>query len=249
MGYTVRQVARLSGVTIRTLHHYDAAGLVRPRRTASGYRSYEREDLERLQQVLFFKELGLGLLAIKAILDEPGFDREKALHEHRRLLILRKERLERLIGAVDGTVEAMKEGYEMDERSLFDGFDPSEYEDEVRRRWGHTEAYRESKARTRGYTKADWKAVAKEQTDLLKGIAGLSDRRPDDAGVLEAVGQMHRFINERFYSCSLDMFRSLGDLAVDDERFKATYEGIRPGFSAFMHAAVSAYCDRKGQRV
>ncbi len=245
MGYTVKAVAELAGVSIRALHHYDAIGLVRPgERTQAGYRVYSRGDLERLQQVLFFKELGFGLGEIKAILERPDFDRRQALRDHRELLKHRRDRIERLIRAVERTIESMEEGTMLDETAWFDGFDPGPYEEEARQRWGHTAAYEESRVRTASYTQADWEAVAAEQSGILGGIAAVADRRPDDPEVLLAVGRMHSFISERFYACSLEMFRGLGDLAVSDPRFTETFEKLRPGLAAFYAAAVQAYCDQ-----
>ncbi len=245
MGHTVKAVAQLAGVTIRTLHHYDAIGLVRPgERTESGYRVYGRRDLERLQQVLFFKELGFGLAEIKEILERPDFDRRQALLDHRELLTHRKDRIERLIKAVEQTLESMEEGTMLEESVWFDGFDHSRYEEEARQRWGHTDAYRESRERTAAYTEADWSGVAAEQTGILKEIAALADRRPDDPDVLQTIGRMHSLISERFYACSVEMFRGIGELAVTDSRFTATYEKLRPGLAAFYASAVRAYCDR-----
>ena len=247
MGYTVKAVAALAGVSVRTLHHYDAIGLVHPdARTEAGYRIYSRSDLERLQQVLFFKELGLGLDEIREILARPGFDRRQALLDHRELLCSRKDRIERLIRAVDRTIASMEEGNALDEKVMFDGFDAGQYEEEVRRRWGHTAAYKESRERTQGYTQADWDVILKEQTGILRGIAALADRRPDDPEVVAAIQRMHTFINDRFYLCPVEMFRGLGDLAVDDGRFTETYEKLQPGLAAFYQKAVHAYCDQAG---
>ena len=245
MAYTVKAVSDLAGVSIRTLHHYDAIGLVRPReRTEAGYRLYGRSDLERLQQVLFFKELGFGLEEIREIFDRPDFDRRRALLDHHELLTHRKDRIERLIRAVERTLEGMEEGKTVEERVWFDGFDATQYEEEARQRWGHTAAYKESRERAAAYSQADWEAIGSEQTSILRDIASLADRDPADPEVLAAVGRMHRFINERFYTCSLEMFRGLGDLAVSDSRFTETYEKLRPGLPAFYKEAVAAYCAR-----
>ena len=245
MAQTVKAVAELAGVSVRTLHHYDAIGLVRPGgRTEGGYRVYSQRDLERLQQVLFFKELGLGLGEIKKVLDRPGFDRRQALLDHRDLLSRRRDRLGRLIAAVERTLQSMEEGVPMEGNVMFDGFSAAEYEEEVRQRWGETAAYKESRERTKDYTAGDWDAVFTEQTAILQAIAALADRPADDPAVLAEIGRMHRFISERFYACPPQMYRGLGDLAVADERFKRTYEKLRPGLSQFMRQAVHAYCDK-----
>src|SRR4029453_2200639 len=123
MAYTVKRIAEIAGVSVRTLHHYDEIGLLKPSsHSAAGYRLYEEKDLERLQQVLFFKEPGFDLKEIKRILSDPAFDRRKALGEHRKLLLERQERFGRLIQSVDRTLVAMQRGIPMNAK-MFDGFD------------------------------------------------------------------------------------------------------------------------------
>lgn len=244
MAYTVKTVSEIAGISIRTLHHYDDIGLLRPaQRTASGYRLYTEEDLERLQQVLFFRELGFGLHEIKDIIDSPGFDRRQALLKHRQLLLERRERLTRLVQLVDRTLDAMEGGIKMDEKERFDGFDQAQFEEEVRRRWGETKEYEESTRRARGYTKADWAAIQEDGHQILQQIASLMDRAPLDPEVQEWIGRHHKQINDRFYTCSPEVYRGLGDLYVEDERFKAYFERIKPGMARFMRAAMHAYCD------
>ena len=245
VGYSVKRVADLAGVSVRTMHHYDAIGLVCPHeRSGAGYRIYSRADLERLQQVLFFRELGLALEEIKAIVEDPAFDRRQALLDHRELLSHRRDRIDRLIRAVDRTLASMREGTELEERIMFDGFDNVAYAEEARQRWGHTEAYKESQRRTARYSEADWTAIQAEQTDILRQIADLADRAPGEPEVQRAVQRMHAFIDELFYTCSRDVFRGIGDLAAEDERFTATYEKLRPGLAAFFQQAVHIYCER-----
>ncbi|MDB4896575.1 MAG: MerR family transcriptional regulator, partial [Firmicutes bacterium] len=130
MPHTVKVVAELTGITVRMLHHYDKIGLLKPAQvSAAGYRLYTDRDLERLQQVLFFRELGFALAEIKAIVDSPGFDRKRALLEHRRFLMERQTRLGRLIHSVNQTIMSIERGIPMSERELFEGFDPAPYEE------------------------------------------------------------------------------------------------------------------------
>lgn len=247
MAHTVKAVADLAGVSVRTLHHYDEIGLLKPGQvSASGYRLYDEADLERLQQVLFFKELGFGLSEIKAIIDSPGFDRRQALLEHRRLLEERRERINRLIGSVDRTLEAMERGTRMDEKQLFEGFDQSQYEEEARQRWGHTDAYKESQRRVKGYTKADWAAIQQESGEIYQGLAALMDRDPGDPEVQALVARHHRQINDRFYTCGPEIYRGLAEMYVADERFTAFYEQIRPGMAQFLSRAMLIYAEQLG---
>ncbi|MFO7172256.1 MAG: MerR family transcriptional regulator [Bacillota bacterium] len=245
MAYTVKAVAEMAGVSVRTLHYYDEIGLLRPAKvTAAGYRLYTDADLERLQQVLFFRELGLSLREIRAILDRPDFDRREALRRHRGVLVQQQERIRRLIQTIDRTLAAMEGGEPVAGKDLFDGFDPSQYEEEARRRWGHTREYQESTERTRRYTQADWEVIKAEGKEILEGLAALLDRDPADPEVQNWIRRHHQHINSRFYTCSPEVYRGLADLYVTDERFTAFWERIRPGMAQFMRAAMHAYCDR-----
>lgn len=244
MAYTVKAVSDLAGVSIRTLHHYDEIGLLKPTEsTASGYRLYTSEDLERLQQVLFFRELGFSLQEIKGIISRPDFDRRRALLDHRQLLLERQGRLERLIQSVDRTLQAMERGMEMDEKEMFDGFDHAQYEEEARQRWGQTREYQESARRAKRYSKSDWEAIQQEGQQITLGVAALMDQDPSDPRVQELVRQWHQLINDRFYTCSTEVFRGIGNGYVEDSRFTAFYDKVRPGLASFMNAAMSLYCD------
>jgi DNA-binding transcriptional MerR regulator len=241
---TVKRVAEIAGVSVRTLHHYDEIGLLRPARViASGYRLYSHDDLERLQQILFFRELGFGLEEIREILSRPDFDRRGALESHRRLLTERMERLERLVRSVDRTLKAMEGGVEMEGKDMFDGFDPSEYEEEARQRWGHTAAYRESQRRTSAYAEEDWAEIRAEDAAIRAALASLMDRLPSDPDVQLVVERCRRLIQERFYNCPAEMYRGLGQMYEADPRFAANYDGVRPGLARFFHQAIEAYCD------
>src|SRR5688572_19014518 len=156
--YQVKEVAHLSGLTVRTLHHYDSIGLLVPSaRSAAGYRLYDDDDLLRLQQILIGRELGLSLEAIRRSLDDPGFDRREALLAQRTELAARAERATDMIRAIDTALTAIEEKDmgNVDMKKIFDGFDPDQYADEAKQRWGHTEAYKVSAKRTKSYTEAD----------------------------------------------------------------------------------------------
>ncbi len=247
MAYTVKAVADVAGVSVRTLHHYDQIGLLKPASvSAAGYRLYVEGDLERLQQIMFFRELGFGLQEIRSILDSPGFNRREALVSHRRLLEEKCRRLERLIRSVDETIEAMGRREPMDEEAMFEGFDESkmeEYREEARRRWG-SENVDESYRRVSKYSKEDWAAIQAESREINEGLAARIDRDPLDPEVQALVERWHKLINDRYYACAVEVFRGLGDLYVDDSRFTAFYDRIKPGLARFMRAAMHAYCDR-----
>ena len=243
--YTVGRLARAAGVTVRTLHHYEQVGLLAPsRRSEAGYRLYTHADLERLQQILFFKELGFALGEIRRIMLHPGFERRAALEAQQELLRRKARRLDALIAAVAAALTADEKGTHMDEHEMFEafgGFDPSEYEDEARQRWGHTNAYQQSARRTATYTKEDWVAIRREEDEITAGVAELMSRAVADAAVQELIGRKWRLINERFYECSPEMFAGLGSMYADDPRFAETYEKVRPGLAAFIRDAMAVY--------
>lgn len=252
MAFTVKSVAKLAGVSVRTLHHYDQIGLLRPASvSASGYRQYSDADLERLQQILFFRELDFSLQEIKAVLERPDFDRRQALLSHRKLLTQKQKRLQAILQSVDQTLEAMERGNEMDKQAMFEVFnDPklAEYQEEARQRWGHSEAYQESERRTRKYTKQDWLAIKAEMEAVSLGLAEVMGRDPAEPEVQERVGRWFELINQRFYSCTPEIFRGLGELYVADPRFTATYEQVKPGMAEFMRDAMAVYADRLEQK-
>lgn len=255
MNYKIKEVANMVGVSVRTLHHYDQIGLLKPESvTTAGYRLYSDHDLERLQQILFFKELGFSLQEIKQILDNPGFDRNQALKAQKELLIKKKERLEKIIVSVEKTIASIEGGTQMPKKEMFEAFDMSEierhqqkYAEETRQKYGHTEAYKESQRRTSGYTKDDWAAIMAKQDEIRKRIIALMDKGPADPQVQEAVEEWRQLITDSFYTCTLEIFRGLGDLYVNDERFTASIDKYRPGLAKFMREAMHLYCDNQNK--
>ncbi len=246
--YKVGEVAKLAHVSVRALHHYDATGLLAPSgRSANGYRLYAAEDLERLQLVLFYRELGFGLDEIRGLLTDPAFERRRTLNEQRRLLTVQALRLENMLTLIDRTLAS--EGTVMNDEEMFEvfgDFDPATCEDEVRERWGETDAYRESARRTSGYTRADWQRFREESERVGATIASLMDAgvAPDDPRALDAVEEARLQIDRWFYQCSRALHARLGEMYVADPRFTATYESIRPGMAAYIRAATAANAAR-----
>ena len=256
--YQVKEVAEQSGVSIRALHHYDAIGLLVPSlRTAAGYRLYSEGDLLRLQQILIGRELGLPLEEIRRSLDDPSFDRRRALLEQRAALARRAEQTSEMLRAIDAAIAVLdgasldgggneREGTTMDYKKLFNGFDPSKYEDEVKQRWGHTEGYKASAKRAASYTEEDWKRCMAEQGAIYAdAVAALNaGKKPDDAAVMD-VAERHRLAIDRwFYPCNTKMHCGLADMYEADERFRAFFEGHAKGLAAFLSAAIRANAQR-----
>lgn len=245
MPFTIGELAQLSGVTVRTLHHYDELGLVgASQRSPTGYRLYSDEDVLRLQQVLLLRELGFPLARIAQVLDDPGYRRADALREHRAALLARRDRLDAMLAAVDASLR-LEEGNVMkpeDAKSLFDGFDPAAYADEAEQRWGNTDAYRESARRTKKYGQAEWDAIRREADAIYARLGELmrEGAAPADPRV-RAIVEAHRaHIDRWFYPCSPAMHAGLAELYVSDPRFTANLDKVAPGFARFLHDAILA---------
>lgn len=248
-GLTIGALARLAGVTVRTLHHYDRIGLVVPEeRTPAGYRLYRRRAVQRLQEVLFFRELGFPLDEIRRIVGEPTYRREAALSRQRDLLAERAAHLHDLIAAVDAALDSERKGTGMtDEEMLevFGGFDPSRYEAEAKQRWGDTSAYRESTRRTSRYTRADWEQIRQEGDDINQAFLALMARGiPADSPAAREVVERHRaHISRWFYECSPEIHAGLGQMYAADPRFTESIDRAGAGLAHYMSQAIAA-CGR-----
>ena len=243
MAFTVGELSRIAGVSVRTLHHYDAVGLLHPTgRSHAGYRLYTPLDLARLQQILLHRELGFRLDEIGRALDDPAFDRRAALLAQREALAAQIARAGTLLATIDRTLRSLQGEETMTDDEMFQGFDPLAYEDETRARWGQTSAYAESKARTSRYTKEDWAAMSAEAESITTDFAAAMARgkSPIDESVT-AIAERHRLhIDRWFYPCSKEMHTSLGDLYVGDDRFATHYNRRLPGLAAFLREAIRA---------
>jgi DNA-binding transcriptional MerR regulator len=248
--YQVREVASLSGLSVRALHHYDAIGLLRPsRRSPAGYRLYDDRDLLRLQQVLIGRELGLSLEEIRRSLDDPAFDRRSALLGQRAQLERRAAATVQMIRAIDAALEALNEQEtQVDMKKIFDGFDPADYEDEVKSRWGQTEAYKESVERAKKYTAQDWLRFRDEQAAIYGDLtAAFKTGEPPDSVTAMDAAERHRLSIDRwFYPCSRAMHCGLADLYEADQRFRDNIDKHCAGLTAFLSAAIRANARRAG---
>lgn len=252
---TVSQVAKLAHISVRALHHYDEIGLCKPSgRSRAGYRLYSPADLERLQQVLFFRELSFPLEEIQRIVTDPAFDVAAALRLQRQLLTDKAARLRALIAAVEAALSAREGGVTMsnEERfSVFGEFNPADHEAEVQARWGETAAYRESQARTKKYGQAEWEKIKAEGDALFRELAALLQAgQPADGPAALAIAEQHRqYIDRWFYPCSPSMHAGLGEMYVQDERFTTNIDRYTPGLSAYARSAFAANAGRRGPQV
>jgi DNA-binding transcriptional MerR regulator len=239
-------------VTVRTLHHYDRIGLVRPsERTSAGYRSYDEHDLDRLQQVLVYRELGFPLEEVATLLDDPDADPAAHLRRQHRLLRDRLERTQAMVAAVEKEMEARQMGISLTPEERFEVFgehDPAQYEAEAEERWGETEAWTQSQRRTASYGKADWLRIKEEGADIERRFAeALRDGVPAGSARAMDLAEEHRQqISRNFYDCPPEMHAGLGRMYVEDERFTAHYEQVAPGLAQYVSAAVQANAARQG---
>jgi DNA-binding transcriptional MerR regulator len=244
MAFTVGELSRLTGVTVRALHHYDEIGLVRPsQRSAAGYRYYDDRDVLRLQQVLVFRELGVPLDEIGVAIDQAA-DRATLLRKHRGALIEKRARIDAMLTAVDAALGALEKGNTMqpvDVKRMFEGFNHDDHADEARDRWGNTEAYKESARRTKQYGQPEWDAIRRESEAIHARLAELMQQgaAPSDPAVQAAVEDHRAHIDRWFYPCSRTMHHGLGEMYIADPRFQANLDKVVPGFARFLRDAIA----------
>lgn len=242
----------MTGVSVRTLHHYDAISLLVPGgRTAAGYRLYTEADLLRLQQILIGRELGLPLEEIRRSLDDPRFDRKAALLDQRQRLRDRARQAEAMIGAIDAALSAIEGGLttgEITMADLFDGFDPSRYEEEARQRWGNTDAYARAEKRVKGYTPDDWKALKAEQGEVYAAaLAALKGGKAPSSAEAMDIAERHRLSIDRwFYPCSHTMHQGLASMYESDDRFRQSIDKHGEGLTTFLTEAIRANAAHRG---
>ncbi|WP_327368199.1 MerR family transcriptional regulator [Streptomyces sp. NBC_01217] len=250
MDYSVGQVAGFAGVTVRTLHHYDGIGLLSPGgRSHAGHRRYDDGDLDRLQQILFYRELGFPLDEIAVLLDDPDADPQEHLRRQHRLLSDRIAALRKMAAAVETAMEARKMGINLTPEEKFEVFgdkDPEEHAQEAERRWGGTATYAESQRRVARYTKDDWKRMQAEVADWGAAYSALMEAgEPATGERAMELAEAHRLhITKWFYECTPEIHRGLGEMYVHDPQFRAYYESMRPGLAEHLRDAIEANAER-----
>jgi MerR family transcriptional regulator, thiopeptide resistance regulator len=250
MSHTVGEVARITGVSIRTLHHYDEIRLLSPcERTAAGYRRYGEADLQRLRRILAYRALGIDLSTFGAMLVEPALDALALLGGQRDSLTREIARLKGVVDTLNRWMEARKMGINLDPeeiREVFGNADPAEHAAEAEQRWGHTDAYKESHKRTSSYTKEDWISIKAEAAAITAALGrAMRDGLPaTDPDVTDLAEQHRQHISRWFYGCGYDMHRGLADMYTADARFAANYDNVEPGLSTYIRDAIHANADR-----
>ena len=239
----ISEVAKLSGVTVRTLHYYDEIGLLKPSKTTeAGYRMYSIEDLEKLQQILFFRELDFPLNEIKEIMINPKYDKNEALNKHKEFLIEKRKRIDGLVTLIDKTIKG-------DNNMSFKEFDNSKieenkrkYAEEVKNRWGNTDAYKEYEKKTSSYDGNSWNTINEEMAEILKEFADNRDKDVNSDIVQSLVEKWRGYITSNFYNCTKEILSCLGLMYIGDERFKENIDKYGEGTAEFMAKAIEIYC-------
>ncbi|WP_170295513.1 MerR family transcriptional regulator [Chengkuizengella sediminis] len=251
--FKVKEVSKIVGVSVRTLHYYDDIQLLEPETTTSaGYRIYTDQNLERLQQILFYKEMDFSLQEIKKILDRPNFDRIKELKNHKEVLIKKKKRIEEMIKTINKTINSIEVGIKIETKELFHGFDKEEirknqekYVEEAKKMYGET--YEKSVQKTKHYTNDDWKIITQESDIIYKKLASRMEFGPNDAKAQEAISEWRQQITKYYYECTIEIFRGLADMYVADKRFTKHINKHKEGLAKFMNQVMHIYCDEHSE--
>lgn len=241
----IKEAARLTGLSVRTLQHYDNIGLLVPERNSENdYRIYSAEDMAKLQQILLFRECGLPLEQIGNILSHPSYSREDALAMQREYLLGEKRRIEAMLKTLDHTLDALKGGKEMTAEEQFEGFKftrDNPYEEEARQRWGD-EAVDKSNAYIQSKSDKDMSDIQEKMNAMFAGLAELRDTDPAGDVAQEAMEQMYNFMNGSFgVKYSYEAFAGLGAMYIADSRFQENIDRFGPGLAEFLSKAMDIY--------
>lgn len=249
--YKVNEISKLTGISIRMLHHYDKIGLLVPsEKTEKNYRLYSDEDIKKLYQILIFKELEFPLKEIKSILESSDFDRKEALKLQKDLMIKKKKRMDEIIQSISEVINNLEGDKKMSEKN-FNVFNyekvkehQKKYEYETKAKYEKTNAYKECNEKTFNYSENDWKRICEEANYIYNELAKLMDRNPEDKEVQDLVEKWRNHITDNYYECTIDIFRGLGIMYVADNRFKKNIDKTKVGLAAFLSEAIKIYCDK-----
>ena len=238
---TVKEVSNLTGVSVRTLHHYDAIGLLKPTCvTQAGYRLYDDAALERLQTILLFRQLQFPLKEIKAILDSPHFDPREALDQQIHMLQLQRQHLDALIAHAR---QIQKTGVMTMSFSAFDNHTMEEYAAQAKAKWGDTDAYREFRQKTAGQGPGELKATGDALMDIFAQIGAIRRTSPASPEAQALVAKLQSFITAHYYTCTPQILRGLGQMYIADDSMTENINAAGgEGTAEFAHQAIEIYC-------
>jgi DNA-binding transcriptional MerR regulator len=241
MKMPIKEFAQLAGVSVRTLHYYDQIGLLRPAvvDAQTGYRYYDEASLLRMQEILFYRELDFPLKSIAEILASPHYNKEEALEEQRKLLTLKKERLERLIGAIDGALKGENV------MKAFDNSKMEQYMEQAKARWSKTEAWQEYEKKSAGRTAQTEKDLGEQLMEFFVHFGALRDEEPDSEPVQQVVVALQQFITDHYYTCTKEILRNLGQMYTAIGSMKDNIDARGGAGTAELAArAIEIYCSK-----
>ena len=239
----IKGFADFTGVSVRTLHYYDEIGLLKPADVDedTGYRYYDENSILRMQEILFYRELDFSLKSISEILSSPNYDTKKSLEEQKKLLILKKERLERLISSIDDALKGA---------NIMNAFDNSEFEKykvEAQEKWGTTDAYKEHTEKTKDYSKDKWNSLANDMDAIMEefSVCMKNGEKPESTESQSLVKKLQNHITDNYYTCTNDILAGLGQMYVLDERFKNNIDKHGDGTADFISKSIDFHCNKK----
>ena len=242
----IKEFAELTGVSVRTLHYYDEINLLKPAAIDkdNGYRYYDNESAEKMFEIIFLRELDFSLKSIKDILSCPDYDKKEAFAKQKNLLSLKKQRIERLIEALD---KALKGG-EFDMKSLNNSeYEKAKksYEKEAKEKWGNTDAYKESQEKTASYSKDKWNDVNEGLMAVFGDFAKAKQEgfTPDSTEAKAVAEKLQAYITDNFYTCTKEILSGLGEMYVCDERFRENIDKYGKGTAEYARDAIKNYCN------
>lgn len=240
---TVKDVSKLTGVSVRTLHYYDAIGLLTPTKvTDAGYRMYDDTALSRLQSILLFRELQFPLKEIKEFLDSPDFNQEETIAQQIKLLELQYKHIGELISFAR---EIQTKGVKTMNFEVFDTNEIEQYKAEVKSKWGNSKAYQEYEQRVVSHSEHNDSKFVNEIMSLFTDLGAMKQLPPTDKAVQGKIAALQAYINENFYTCSNDILKELGEMYVCDDRFKKNIDRFGgEGTAKFVREAIFVYCEK-----
>ncbi|HIW32916.1 MAG TPA: MerR family transcriptional regulator [Candidatus Paenibacillus intestinavium] len=243
----VKEVSQLVGISIRTLHHYDEIGLLKPdQHTAAGYRQYSPHNLQTLQHILFFKELGFSLKLIKEMIQRPTFDSSDALELQRKSLIAKRSQYDKMIATIEHTIAHLKGEKTMSAKEKFDGlqWDHNPYEQEARERWGD-EAVNHSQKKMNAFSTEQQSAISEQWEQLYRQLASRIGTAVDSPETEQLITEWFQMLNNNFGTYSYDAFIGLGQMYVLDERFSTNIDRYGAGLAQYMCDAMEHWGNKQ----
>lgn len=252
MEYTVQKLGDLAGVSTRTLRYYDEIGILKPaRKNSSGYRIYGKREVDKLQQILFYRELGLDLDSIKQIINDSGFDGFTALEKHRQALLDKRMQLDLLINNVEKTISAAKGESDMADNEKFKGFkeklvddNEQQYGEEIRSKYGD-ETVNQSNAKMLNMSEEKYKEFTKLEKEVIDTLAEAFQTGDPSSEAAQKAAALHKqWLSHTWPAYSKEAHMGLAQMYVDDERFAAYYDKTQPGTAVFLRDAIKIFIEK-----